>query len=49
MSSGRGRKRLNKQDKEEIKRRIQRGERPSTVAEWYNISEFAARKIAGLE
>ncbi len=44
----RGRNYLTKSDKEEIKRRIQSGERPDSVASYYDISEFAARKIAGL-
>lgn len=44
----RGRKHLNKQDKEEIKRRIQKGERPETVAQWYDIAPFTAMKIAGM-
>lgn len=48
MSFGRGRNYLTKSDKEEIRRRIQRGERPEVVAQYYDISEFAARKIAGL-
>lgn len=46
--TGRGRNYLTKSDKEEIKRRIQSGERPDSVATYYDISEFAARKIAGL-
>lgn len=48
QTTKRGRKHLNKQDKEEIKRRIQSGERPESVAQWYNISEFRAMQIAGV-
>lgn len=46
--SSRGRNYLTKSDKEEIKRRIQAGERAEVVAGWYNISTFQAMKIAGL-
>lgn len=48
QTTKRGRKHLNKQDKEEIKRRIQSGERPETVAQWYDIAPFTAMKIAGM-
>lgn len=48
QTTKRGRKHLNKQDKEEIKRRIQKGERPETVAQWYDIAPFTAMKIAGM-
>lgn len=44
----RGRNFLTKQDKEEIKRRIQAGERAEVVAGWYNIAPFTAMKIAGV-
>lgn len=47
-TTSRGRKHLNKQDKEEIKRRIQKGERPESVAKWYDIAPFTAMKIAGV-
>lgn len=43
-----GYRNLTKSDKEEIKRRIQSGERPDSVASYYDISEFEAMKIAGL-
>lgn len=46
MSYKRGRNRLSKQDKEEIKRRIQEGENPESVAAWYNIAPYTAMKIA---
>lgn len=46
--SGRGRNYLNKADKEEIKRLIQSGTSPETVAKWYNIAPFTAMKIAGM-
>ncbi len=44
----RGRNYLTKQDKEEIKRRIQAGERAEVVANWYDIVPFTAMKIAGV-
>lgn len=43
-----GRNHLTNEDKEDIKRRIQRGENVLLVADNYNISEFTARKIAGV-
>ena len=49
MMYGRTRKYLTKDDKERIKELINvKDTPPSKVAEWYGISEFAARKIAGL-
>ncbi|MCM1159353.1 MAG: hypothetical protein NC300_11325 [Bacteroidales bacterium] len=48
MYRNRGRNHLSKTDREEIKRRIQRGENPEAVAGWYNIAPFTAMKIAGV-
>ena len=49
MMPGRTRKRLTKEDKERIKEAVNiNGTHPSVVAEWYDISEFAVRKICGL-
>lgn len=47
-SPGRARNYLTKGDRQDIKERIGRGENPASIAEYYNISEFAARKIAGI-
>lgn len=44
--TGRGRKHLTRTDKEEIKRRIQAGERVEVVAGWYDIAPFRAAQIA---
>ena len=50
MMAGRTRKYLTKEDKEQIKKAVNvRGTHPATVAEWYGISEFAVRKICGLQ
>ena len=48
MAKTRGRNYLTKEDKEEIKRRISKGESSETVAKWYDISAFAVEKIAGV-
>lgn len=48
MAKTRGRNYLTKEDKEEIKRRILKGESSETVAKWYDISAFAVEKIAGV-
>lgn len=39
---------LEKQDYREIRQRIQRGEHPADIADEFHISEFEARKIAGM-
>ena len=49
MMPGRTRKYLTKDDKERIRVAVNvNGTQPATVAKWYDISEFAVRKICGL-
>ena len=45
---GRTRKHLSKADKERIKELANKGTPPALIAEWYDLSEFTVRKIAGL-
>ena len=42
------RRRLKTTDKEEIRRRVQQGENPASVAAWYDVAEHTVRLIAGL-
>lgn len=48
MPYGKSRKYLTKADKERIKELASKGTPPALIAEWYDLSEFAVRKIAGL-
>ena len=45
---GRTRKYLTKADKERIKELASKGTPLAKIAEWYDLSEFAVRKIAGM-